>query len=185
MFLIEKQCLYNNYKGVYNKMKKVLPFAGLIAFVLALVAFILLMATPGIVATNGDGAVKGTIAIFGGNEKIWGALAIEYKGSVLALIGWILLLVGLLAACAGAIGGLLKVKALQNLGTVFALVAAGCFLVAGIFFFLVVPTWYAANDLNVPDNVAIGAGWVVAAILTLVAAAAAALPVILRLLGKK
>ena len=166
-------------------MKKVLPFAGLIAFVLALVAFILLMATPAIVSTNSDGAVKGTIAIFGGTEKIWGPLAIEYKGSALALIGWILLLVGLLAACVGAIGGLLKVKALQNLGRVFALVAAGCFLVAGIFFFLVVPTWYSANELDVPNNVAIGAGWVVGAILTLVAAASAACPVVLGLLGKK
>ena len=167
-------------------MKKVLPFAGLIAFVLALVALILMLATNGVIVTSGNLQVNyaGTTVLFGKTEStILGDVVT--KPSVLALIGFILLVVGLLAACAGVLGGLLKVKALQKLGGLLALVAAGCFLVAGIFMFLAVPTFYSANDANVPDGAALGAGWVIGAILNLVAAAFAALPAVMGLLGKK
>ena len=167
-------------------MKKVLPFAGLIAFVLALVALILMLATNGVIVTSGNLQVNyaGTTVLFGKTEStILGDVVT--KPSVLALIGFILLVVGLLAACAGVLGGLLKVKALQKLGGLLALVAAGCFLVAGIFMFLAVPTFYGANDANVPDGAALGAGWVIGAILNLVAAAFAALPAVMGLLGKK
>ena len=167
-------------------MKKVLPFAGLIAFVLALVALILMLATNGVIVTSGNLQVNyaGTTVLFGKTEStILGDVVT--KPSVLALISFILLVVGLLAACAGVLGGLLKVKALQKLGGLLALVAAGCFLVAGIFMFLAVPTFYGANDANVPDGAALGAGWVIGAILNLVAAAFAALPAVMGLLGKK
>ena len=167
-------------------MKKVLPFAGLIAFVLALVALILMLATNGVIVTSGNLQVNyaGTTVLFGKTEStILGDVVT--KPSVLALIGFILLVVGLLAACAGVLGGLLKVKALQKFGGLLALVAAGCFLVAGIFMFLAVPTFYGANDAKVPDGAALGAGWVIGAILNLVAAAFAALPAVMGLLGKK
>ena len=68
-------------------MKKFLKYSGICALLLALVAFILMMATPAIVGTNSDFAVKGTIAVFGGSEKIFGALAVTYSPSALALIG--------------------------------------------------------------------------------------------------
>ena len=167
-------------------MKKVLPFAGLIAFVLALVALILMLATNGVIVTSGNLQVNyaGTTVVFGKTEStILGDVVT--KPSVLALIGFILLVVGLLAACAAVLGGLLKVKALAKLGGVFALVAAGCFLVAGIFMFLAVPTFYGANDANVPDGAGLGAGWVIGAILALAGAAFAALPAIMGLVGKK
>ena len=167
-------------------MKKVLPFAGLIAFVCALIALILMLATNGVIVTSGNLQVNyaGTTVIFGKTESTILGDAVT-KPSVLALIGFILLAVGLLAACAGVLGGVLKVKALQKMGGLFALIAAGCFLVAGIFMFLAVPTFYGANDAKVPDGAALGAGWVIGAILNLVAAAFAALPAILGLLGKK
>ena len=166
-------------------MKKVLPFAGLIAFVLALVALILMLATNAIVFKSGNVQVvyPGTYALFGHESE--GLLDGSYKPSVLALIGFILLIVGLLAACAGVLGGLLKIKALAKLGGLLALVAAGCFLVAGIFMFLVLPTFAAANDWNNTDNCSIGAGWVIGAILALAGAAFAALPAVMGLLGKK
>ena len=167
-------------------MKKVLPFAGLIAFVCALIALILMLATNGVIVTSGNLQVNyaGTTVIFGKTESTILGDAVT-KPSVLALIGFILLAVGLLAACAGVLGGVLKVKALQKMGGLFALIAAGCFLVAGIFMFLAVPTFYGANDAKVPDGAALGAGWVIGAILNLVAAACAALPAIMGLLGKK
>ena len=65
------------------------------------------------------------------------------------------------------------------------LVAAGCFLVAGIFMFLAVPTFFGANKTDVPDSAVLGAGWVIGAILALVGAAFSALPAIMGLLGKK
>lgn len=167
-------------------MKKVLPFAGLIAFVLALVALILMLATNGVIVTSGNLQVNyaGTTVVFGKTEStILGDVVT--KPSVLALIGFILLAVGLLAACASVLGGLLKVKALQKLGGLLALVAAGCFLVAGIFMFLAVPTFYAANDADAPKGAALGAGWVIGGILALVGAGFAALPAVLGLLGKK
>ena len=166
-------------------MKKVLPFAGLIAFVLALVAFILMLATNGVVVTSGNLQVNyaGTTVIFGKTEStILGDVVT--KPSVLALIGWILLLVGLLAACVAVLGGLLKIKVLAKLGGLMMLIAAGCFLVAGIFMFLAVPTFYGANDTDIPSGAALGAGWVIGAILALVGAGFSALPAVMGLLGK-
>ena len=167
-------------------MKKVLPFAGLIAFVLALVALILMLATNGVVVKSGNFQLnyEGAVVVFGKTESTILGDAVT-KPSALALIGFILLVVGLLAACLAVLGGLLKVKALAKLGGIFALVAAGCFLVAGIFMFLAVPTFYSANDSNVPDGAALGAGWVIGAILALAGAAFAALPAIMGLVGKK
>ena len=167
-------------------MKKVLPFVGLIAFVLGLVALILMLATNGIVITSGDFQVNvaGTTVLFGKTEStILGDVVT--KPSVLALIGFILLAVGLLASCVGVLGGLLKVKALTKFGGLMMLIAAGCFLVAGIFMFLAVPTFYGANDAKVPDGAGLGAGWVIGAILALGGAALSALPAVLGLLGKK
>lgn len=167
-------------------MKKVLPFAGLIAFATAAVALVLMLATNGVVVTSGNLQLNyaGTTVVFGKTESTILGDAVT-KPSVLALIGFILLVVGLLASCAGVLGGLLKVKALQKFGGLFMLVAAGCFLVAGIFMFLAVPTFYGANDAKVPDGAALGAGWVIGAILALVGAAFSALPAIMGLLGKK
>ena len=167
-------------------MKKVLPFAGLIAFVLAAVALVLMLATNGVVVTSGNLQLNyaGTTVIFGKTESTILGDAVT-KPSVLALIGFILLVVGLLAACAATLGGLLKVKALQKLGGLFSLIAAGCFIVAGVFMFIAVPSFYGANDAKVPDGAALGAGWVIGAILNLVAGAFAALPAIMGLVGKK
>ena len=167
-------------------MKKVLPFAGLIAAVLAIVGLILMLATNGVIVTSGNLQVNyaGTTVLFGKTESsILGDVVT--KPSVLALIGFILLVVGILAACCSVLGGLLKIKALQKFGGLLMLVAAGCFLVAGIFMFLAVPTFYSANDANVPDGAGLGAGWVIGAILNLVAAGFAALPAVMGLLGKK
>ena len=167
-------------------MKKVLPFAGLIAFVVAAIALVLMLATNGVVVKSGNLQVNyaGTTIIFGTTDKVLGVDVVT-KPSVLALIGFILLAVGLVAVCLSVAGGLLKVKALAKLSGLLVLVAAGCFLVAGIFMFLAVPTFYAANDSDVPNNASLGAGWIIGAILALVGAAFSALPAVMGLLGKK
>ena len=60
------------------------------------------------------------------------------------------------------------------------------FVLAGIFMFLVVPTFFSANGAkDVPSNASIGAGWVIAGILAIIAGGFAFLPTLMKLLGKK
>ena len=95
-------------------MKKVLQFAGLISLALAVVSFILMMATPGVIVTNGNNQYNypGTTVIFGSDEPFDLVNAVLGSGttkpSALALIGWILLLIGLLIVLAGVVLPLLK-----------------------------------------------------------------------------
>ena len=81
---------------------------------------------------------------------------------------WIFILVGLVIVLLGIILPLLKVHALEKFAGLLNLVAVLLFVVAGVFMFIVVPTFYAANNLDVPSNAAIGAGWVIGGILSIV-----------------
>ena len=53
-------------------MKKVLQFAGIISLALAIIAFILFMATPGVVLKSGNSQYNypGTTVIFGSKEAV-------------------------------------------------------------------------------------------------------------------
>ncbi len=168
-------------------MKKALKYSGIVALLLAVVAFILMLVTPAIIEQITDSTqhnISGAWAIFGGTEK--GLLVdTQWKPSVLALIGWILGLVGMLILCLGVILPLLKVKALEKFAGLLNLIAVGCLIVAGIFCFIVVPTFYAANELDVPNYAAIGAGWVIAGIVYILAGACAIAPAAADLIGKK
>ena len=168
-------------------MKKVLQFAGLISLVLGVVAFILMMATPAVIQPlvgDTQTVYAGTTAIFGKTEStILGDVVT--KPSVLALIGWILLLIGMIIVALGVILPLFKVKALEKFSGILDIVALACFVVGGIFMFLVVPTFYAANEWDVADNTQIGAGWVIGGIVAIVAGAFAILPAAAAFFGKK
>ena len=168
-------------------MKKVLQFSGLISLVLAIVAFILMMASDAVIqpiAGNTQTVYAGTTAIFGKTEStILGDVVT--KPSALALIGWILMLVGMIIVCAGVVLPLLKINALEKFAGILNLVALVCFVLGGIFMFLVVPTFYAANEWDVQDSTKIGAGWVIGGIVAIVAGAFAILPAAAAFLGKK
>lgn len=168
-------------------MKKVLQFSGLISLVLAIVAFILMMASDAVIqpiAGNTQTVYAGTTAIFGKTEStILGDVVT--KPSALALIGWILILVGMIIVCAGVVLPLLKINALEKFAGILNLVALVCFVLGGIFMFLVVPTFYAANEWDVQDSTKIGAGWVIGGIVAIVAGAFAILPAAAAFLGKK
>ncbi len=169
-------------------MKKLLQFSGLISLVLAIVAFILMMATNAVIQGSGNLQVvtAGTTAIFGKSENIIGGLNSVTKASPLALIGWILMIVGMIIVCLGVVLPLLKINALEKFSGILDIVALACFVVAGIFMFLVVPTFWAANsDADLPNNISIGAGWVIGGILAIVAGAFAILPAVAAFLGKK
>ena len=168
-------------------MKKVLQFAGLISLALGVVAFILMMATPAIIHTlvgDTQTVYAGTTAIFGKTEStILGDVVT--KPSALALIGWILLLVAMIIVALGVILPLFKVKALEKFSGILDIVALACFVVGGIFMFLVVPTFYAANEWDVGDKTQIGAGWVIGGIVAIAAGAFAILPAAAAFFGKK
>ena len=175
-------------------MKTVLKFSGIIAFVLAVVAFILMMATTSVVYTTnvnvpglGSGShsssVSGTVGIFGDDH-----FAAPWAG----LIAWILIIVALLILCSAIVLPLLKVKALDKFAGILNLVAVIALVVAGVFMFLEVTAWTAANGdgsyslgsaLN--GSYSLGAGWVIAGIISIVAGVVAVLPAAADFLDKK
>lgn len=163
-------------------MKKLLQFSGLISLVLAIVAFILMMATNAVIVGSGNLQVvtPGTTAIFGKSGTLG-----DTHPSALALIGWILLLAGLIIVLLGVVLPLLKIKALEKFSGILDIVALVCFVLCGVFMFLVVPTFYSANNTDVPNNAAIGAGWVIGGILAIAAGAFAILPAASAFMGKK
>ena len=117
-------------------MKKFLQFSGIISAVLALAAFIFLLAGNGLVYRSGDSAwfVPGTRAIFGGDVKtILGT--VEYKPAATALIAWILVLIAALILIVGAVLPLLKINALEKIAGLLNLIAVGSLIVAGILLF--------------------------------------------------
>lgn len=166
-------------------MKRVLQFSGAISLALAAVAFILMLVTNAVIVGSGQFQVvyPGTYAIFG--HKAEGLLDVTYNPSVLALIGWILALVGMVVVLLGVVLPLLKVKGVEKFAGLMNLCAVVCFVLAGIFMFLVVPTFFAANDSDVPSNAAIGAGWVIGGIVFMVAGGFAILPAAVDFFGKK
>ena len=179
-------------------MKKVLQFSGLISLVLVVVAFILMMATPAIVHTaEGFGSktitnLAGVNAIFGKGSDLSAAELLLFANSdgkivlsATSLIGWILLLAGLVIVLCGVILPLLKINALEKFAGILNLVAVICFVLGGVFMFLTVPTLFGANGRDVADGSAIGAGWVIGGILAIVGGAFAILPAVMDFIGKK
>ena len=163
-------------------MKQLLKYSGILALVLAVVGFVLMLATPSMV--HGDLSVAGTTAIFGNTTQIIGALSAKTNPSALALIGWILALVGLLAIIVAVIAPLANLKALMKFTGILNMCAAVCFILAGVFMFIVVPTFGGANNLDM-DGWGIGAGWVIGAIFYIAGGCVAILPAMMGFLGKK
>lgn len=171
-------------------MKKVIKFAGLISLVLVAIAFILMMATPAVSFKSGSTTVDfaGTLAIFGGKVDLAQAVVLgasEAKPSVLALIAWILILIGMIIVLLGVILPLLKVKALERFAGLLNIIATVCFILGGVFMFIVVPTFFAAVGNNAPDGTGIGAGWVIGGIIAIAAGVFTILPAAADFFGKK
>ena len=168
-------------------MRKVLQFAGLISLVLGVVAFILMMATPAVIQPlvgDTQTVYAGTTAIFGKTEStILGDVVT--KPSALALIGWILLLIGMIIVALGVILPLFKVKALTKFAGLLNLIVVIALVVAGIFMFIQVPTFLGAAGRSDASGYALGAGWIISAIVAIVAGVCAILPAAVDLASKK
>ena len=150
-------------------MKKLLEISGFLALALAIVVFVLMMATPAIV--NKDATVvlvKGTEAIFGGKY-------IEL--APLALLAWIFVLLAILVICVTVVLPLVKkVKGLEKFAGLLNVCACLLLIVAGIFMFCVRAHYDAAY---------IGAGWVIGGIIAFGAGALLILPAVLNFVKKK
>ena len=160
-------------------MKKLAKLAPLCGAVLAVVAFILVMATPALTmdAFGGKIEIAGTSAIFGETTTLLGKTIQVYNPSWAALIGWILLIVAFVVLVLSTCGELLGVKALKGLNKLFNIIGACSLIVAAILLALVVPTFMGANDMS-GEGMGIGAGWVIAVILSGLGGLGALLPVL-------
>ena len=157
-------------------MKKFLQFSGLIAAVLALAAFIFLLAGNGLIYKNGNLSltIPGVNVIFGG----------DYKLAATALIGWILVLLAMLALITVSVLPLLKINALDKFSGLITLCSAGLLLVAAILIFCSKAAFVGANG-SLYNNYGLTFAFVFAGILSILAAGVAALPACMNLLGKK
>ena len=165
-------------------MKTFLKFSGIFALIVAVVAFILVMATPAIsihVIGNTYTNIAGTSVIFGES-----ALGIQvWNPSPLSLIAWILLIVALLLLVFGALLPFLKVKSLNKFAGLLNIIAVVSLVVAGIFIFITVPAFYGAQGSDVNANAALSAGWVIEGILSIAAGVLAVAPAFADFISKK
>ena len=157
-------------------MKKFLELSGFCALLIAIVGWVLMMATPAIVTKDLDVVATGTEAIFGSGS---GMLSLHL--APLALLAWIFGMLAILVLCAVLVLPLLKVKALDKIAGFIELGVCLVFVLVGVFMFCVRASWANANV----DAGYIGAGWVIGGILFFAAAAVLMLPSILRLVKKK
>lgn len=179
-------------------MKKLLKFAPICALLLAIVALVLVFATHGMTYETTLLGQKVTawysgVAVLFGKGQYQAAVSglgsgtadFDGKGAWNAMLAFIFLAIALVALLVSVLTIFVKIKALEKFGGLIALVAGGLLLVAGIFLFFTVPAFAGANEWNNSDGWALGGGWVVAAILAIVAGAVSAFPAVLALVEKK
>ena len=180
-------------KGIsHYLMKKLLKYAGICSFILALIAFILILSTNSLEyhANNINASVSGILGIFGGvaasvNLGPLGSLNATYNATWSAVIAFVLMIVAMLILLAGFILPLLKIHTLDKVAGILNLVAVLALLVAGIFLFIELPCFNGANGGGDTTGWGLGAGWIVAGIMCLLAGAFAILPAVFDFLAKK
>ena len=160
-------------------MKKVLKFSGLAALVLALVAFILLMATHSVVNTENSGTwFSGISAVFGGGTAALAGFESDSDSKLawVALLAWIFILVAMLIIIAGIVLPLLKIHALDKVAGILNLVSVCLLVVAGVLVFFTVPAFASSNEWSSTDYWSLGGGFITAGILSILAGAVAICP---------
>lgn len=182
-------------------MKKLLKFAPLCALLLGAAALILILASHAL-TYSAQGSIASASGWYSGAAVIFGKGPQFAEGSILgfgasgestfegklawnALLAFIFFVVALVALLLSSLMVFVKIKALEKFGGLIALVAAGLLLVGGIFLFFTLPAFAAANEWNSTDGFKLGVGWIIAAILAIVAGVASACPAVLALVEKK
>lgn len=163
-------------------MKAFKKFAPVIAALLGVVAIVMLF-LPAVVLSE-DVSYNGWQVMFGYTEtnKVFGS---EMKTEVLAFS-----FMNLLSLILVAVGVVLSVLTFLGKGNkFFALIAAACFIVAAVFFFLTLTFATAGKGLTLDGTLAqekikegwkLGAGPIIAAICSILAAGTAVAPALLK-----
>lgn len=140
-----------------------------VAAVLGLVAVLMMFAPALSGGKNSDAAISGFKVAFGYSEKTVLGDAKVLNFSFMYFLAFLLALVGIVFAVLAFLG---------KLGKISAIVAAACFLVAGILFFCAVPLCnpnFESKELvkAFKENVSLGAGAIVGGIFSIISALAA------------
>lgn len=150
-----------------KKNKNVALAVSAIAVLLGVVA-IVMMFVPSVGVKDSDTTYKGMEVTFGYQRTVSLVKYTVFEFSIMNLISYILVAGGVVFTILGALGR----------GSKFAgFIAAGAFVVAGVFFFLM-PQYTVINSEatryfgNLNDNLTLGAGAIVSAVCSLLAGAA-------------
>lgn len=168
-------------------LKKYLTLGNILvcsAAVLALIS-IFLMFAPAICIKDTDTAFTGAQVAFGHSEtvKVISEKTYEvFKFSFMNFFTYLLALIGIVFAVLAILG---------KLGKISGFVAAGCFLISGIFYFLAVPYSIVADDFtkvytfitlgkDVKEVLTLGAGAIVSGIFSLISAILCVVPMLVK-----
>ena len=182
-------------------LKKLFKYAPICALVLAIAAFIFMMAAHSLEyhasGSLGSGAAwfSGAAVIFG-KGPMWSSVSIlgfggsgdgTFEGTLAwnALLAFIFFIVALIALLVSAVSVFVKINVLEKFGGIIALVAAGLLLVGGIFLFFTLASFSAANEWNSVSGWNLGFGWVFAGSLAILGGVVSAFPAVLALIEKK
>lgn len=150
-----------------KKNKNVALAVSAIAVLLGVVA-IVMMFVPSVGVKDSDTTYKGMEVTFGYQRTVSLVKYTVFEFSIMNLISYILVAGGVVFTILGALGR----------GSKFAgFIAAGAFVVAGVFFFLMPQYTVINSDAtrylgNLNDNLTLGAGAIVSAVCSLLAGAA-------------
>ncbi len=146
-----------------DKVKKYLPIAAMISAILAVILF--LVCDVVVPTEAGEAIGNGWETTFGKKEEVMGIKVTMLKFNFMGLLTIILAIVAMVALA-------ISVKKANKIA---AIVSIACFVVAAIFFFCTKSFVLSANDWkDAADYAKLGVGAILAAILSLVSAAAVA-----------
>lgn len=171
-------------------MKKYAKYLNLLTSILLIVSIVLMLACtgitgistvgiPGIIETDFHVEISGITVLFGGTIT---DARIQVHSSPLALIGFILTLVGLILICLLTVLKLIKGEESKNIDMII-LCGALFALIGGIFTSLTKISFVNTNDFF--DKASLSGGYITAAILAIVAGIISSIDPVIGLLSKE
>lgn len=161
-------------------MKKYTKYLNLLASVLLIISFVLMLSCTGITVSNDKHQISGISVLFGGKKEL---LNLQIHSSPLALIGFILLIIGLVLICSFTILKIIKGES-KNANMVI-LCGALFAIISSIFIFLTKVSFLQANDYFEDFKLTLSGGYITAGVLTLFGGIIALVDPVLNFIDKK
>ena len=175
-------------------MKKALKFASLCAGLLAIAAFVLLIATESLTHTYTALSVSfhdlysAPAVLFGNGNMVIANVSANFEGTLAwnALVAWILTGAAGILSLVSFIGSSVKAKKVLKFSGLISLLSAGLLIAAGILLFFTKSVFYNANGWgNINDAYNLSATWIIAGIASILGGLISALPSVFAIVGKK